>query len=141
MADEDLISVDYEIFGRVQGVFFRKYTQVSLTLSLYSYDYHFLTIMTSLLPSTISIIIIIIIPFAFFFLFQAEGKKLGLVGWVQNTPAGTVQGQLQGPRKKVKEMQEWLRSTGSPKSQITKAEFKNEKEVDSLEHSSFNVVK
>ncbi|XP_004540742.1 acylphosphatase-1 [Maylandia zebra] len=98
MADEDLISVDYEIFGRVQGVFFRKYT-------------------------------------------QAEGKKLGLVGWVQNTPAGTVQGQLQGPRKKVKEMQEWLRSTGSPKSQITKAEFKNEKEVDSLEHSSFNVVK
>uniref|UniRef100_A0A0E9UNE4 Acylphosphatase-1 n=1 Tax=Anguilla anguilla TaxID=7936 RepID=A0A0E9UNE4_ANGAN len=35
---EDVISVDYEIFGRVQGVFFRKYT-------------------------------------------QAEGKKLGLVGW------------------------------------------------------------
>lgn len=41
MADEDLISVDYEIFGRVQGVFFRKYTQVSLTLSLYSHDYVF----------------------------------------------------------------------------------------------------
>ncbi|XP_028421207.1 acylphosphatase-1 isoform X2 [Perca flavescens] len=57
MANEDLISVDYEIFGRVQGVFFRKYT-------------------------------------------QAEGKKLGLVGWVQNTGAGTVQGQLQGPRSK-----------------------------------------
>lgn len=31
MSDEDLISVDYEIFGKVQGVFFRKYTQVSLT--------------------------------------------------------------------------------------------------------------
>lgn len=29
MADGDtLISVDYEIFGKVQGVFFRKYTQV-----------------------------------------------------------------------------------------------------------------
>lgn len=25
---EELISVEYEIFGRVQGVFFRKYTQV-----------------------------------------------------------------------------------------------------------------
>ncbi|XP_022605966.1 acylphosphatase-1 [Seriola lalandi dorsalis] len=98
MSNEDLISVDYEIFGRVQGVFFRKYT-------------------------------------------QAEGKKLGLVGWVQNTGAGTVLGQLQGPRNKVKEMQEWLKSTGSPKSQITKAEFKNEKIVDSLEHSSFNIVK
>ncbi|XP_051240829.1 acylphosphatase-1 [Dicentrarchus labrax] len=98
MSNEDLISVDYEIFGRVQGVFFRKYT-------------------------------------------QAEGKKLGLVGWVQNTSAGTVQGQLQGPRSKVKEMQEWLKSTGSPKSHITKAEFKNEKSIDSLEHSSFNIVK
>lgn len=29
MSNEVLISVDYEIFGRVQGVFFRKYTQVS----------------------------------------------------------------------------------------------------------------
>ncbi|XP_068436858.1 acylphosphatase-1 [Clinocottus analis] len=98
MSNGDLISVDYEIFGRVQGVFFRKYT-------------------------------------------QAEGRKLGLVGWVRNTDAGTVQGQLQGPRSRVKEMQEWLKSTGSPKSHISKAEFKNEKTVDSLEHSSFNVVK
>ncbi|XP_029983168.1 acylphosphatase-1 [Sphaeramia orbicularis] len=98
MSSEDLISVDYEIFGRVQGVFFRKYT-------------------------------------------QAEGKKLGLVGWVQNTSAGSVQGQLQGPRSKVKEMQEWLKTTGSPKSHIAKAEFKNEKTLDSLDHSSFNIVK
>lgn len=30
MSDRDLVSMDYEIFGRVQGVFFRKYTQVSL---------------------------------------------------------------------------------------------------------------
>ena len=29
MSCEDLLSVDYEVFGRVQGVFFRKYTQVS----------------------------------------------------------------------------------------------------------------
>ncbi|XP_033497827.1 acylphosphatase-1 [Epinephelus lanceolatus] len=98
MSEEDLVSVDYEIFGRVQGVFFRKYT-------------------------------------------QAEGKKLGLVGWVQNTGAGTVQGQLQGPRSKVTQMQEWLKSTGSPQSRIIKAEFMNEKTVDSLEHSSFKVVK
>ncbi|KAL6105728.1 acyp1 [Pungitius sinensis] len=98
MSKEDLVSVEYEIFGRVQGVFFRKYT-------------------------------------------QAEGRKLGLVGWVQNTDAGTVQGQLQGPRSHVKEMQEWLKSTGSPKSRISKAEFKNEKAIDSLEHSSFNIVR
>ncbi|XP_061650001.1 acylphosphatase-1 [Phyllopteryx taeniolatus] len=98
MSDGELISVDYEVFGRVQGVFFRKYT-------------------------------------------QAQGKKLGLVGWVQNTSAGTVQGQLQGPRKNVTEMQQWLKSTGSPKSQIIKAEFRNEKTVVNLEHSTFDIVK
>uniref|UniRef100_UPI003AAED615 acylphosphatase-1 n=1 Tax=Centroberyx gerrardi TaxID=166262 RepID=UPI003AAED615 len=98
MSNEDLVSVDYEVFGRVQGVFFRKYT-------------------------------------------HAEGKKLGLVGWVQNTEAGTVQGQLQGPSNKVKEMQQWLKSTGSPKSQIIKAEFKNEKKVESLDHSTFKIVR
>ncbi|KAM6960868.1 acylphosphatase-1 [Aplochiton taeniatus] len=95
---EEFISVDYEVFGKVQGVFFRKYT-------------------------------------------QAKGKKLGLVGWVQNTEAGTVQGQLQGPSNKVKQMQEWLKTTGSPKSQIIKAEFKNERKIESLEHSSFTVVR
>ncbi|XP_034050845.1 acylphosphatase-1-like [Thalassophryne amazonica] len=98
MSSDDLISVDYEIFGKVQGVFFRKYT-------------------------------------------QTEGKRLGLVGWVQNTDTGTVQGQLQGPRIKVTEMQEWLMTTGSPKSRITKAEFKNEKKIDNLEHSTFKVAR
>uniref|UniRef100_A0A8C1ZCF8 Acylphosphatase n=1 Tax=Cyprinus carpio TaxID=7962 RepID=A0A8C1ZCF8_CYPCA len=62
MSSEELLSVDYEVFGRVQGVFFRKYT-------------------------------------------QSEGKWLGLVGWVQNTDAGTVRGQLQGPASKVQQMQ------------------------------------
>ncbi|XP_035279315.1 acylphosphatase-1 [Anguilla anguilla] len=94
---EDVISVDYEIFGRVQGVFFRKYT-------------------------------------------QAEGKKLGLVGWVQNTEAGTVQGQLQGPSSKVIQMQEWLKTTGSPKSQIVKAEFKNERKIENLGHKNFKII-
>lgn len=28
MSSEELLSVDYEVLGRVQGVFFRKYTQV-----------------------------------------------------------------------------------------------------------------
>lgn len=76
-----------------------------------------------------------------FLISQAEGKKLGLVGWVQNTDEGTVRGQLQGPYNKVQEMKGWLKSTGSPKSNITKAEFKNEKTVSSLQHSSFDIVK
>ncbi|XP_004698775.1 acylphosphatase-1 [Echinops telfairi] len=99
MAEGDtLISVDYEIFGKVQGVFFRKYT-------------------------------------------QAEGRKLGLVGWVQNTGRGTVQGQLQGPTSKVRPMQEWLKTRGSPKSHIDRANFKNEKAIPKLDYSDFQIVK
>ncbi|CAL8272573.1 unnamed protein product [Merluccius merluccius] len=97
MSCEDLLSVDYEVFV-VQGVFFRKYTQM-------------------------------------------EGKKLGVVGWVRNTEAGTVEGQLQGPRSRVTEMQDWLRTTGSPQSQIIKAEFKNEKTIQCLDHTTFKVVR
>ncbi|XP_035300831.1 acylphosphatase-1 isoform X2 [Cricetulus griseus] len=95
---DTLVSVDYEIFGKVQGVFFRKYT-------------------------------------------QAEGKKLGLVGWVQNTDRGTVKGQLQGPISKVRPMQEWLQRRGSPKSHIDRANFNNEKVISKLDYADFQIVK
>uniref|UniRef100_A0A2K6M183 Acylphosphatase-1 n=1 Tax=Rhinopithecus bieti TaxID=61621 RepID=A0A2K6M183_RHIBE len=99
MAEGDtLVSVDYEIFGKVQGVFFHQHT-------------------------------------------QDEGKKLGLVGWVQNTDQGTVQGQLQGPISKVCHMQEWLETRGSPKSHINKANFNNEKVILKLDYSDFQIVK
>ncbi|MEE6494216.1 hypothetical protein FKM82_017056 [Ascaphus truei] len=95
---EPLISLDYEVFGKVQGVFFRKYT-------------------------------------------QAEGKRLGLVGWVQNTHSGTVKGQLQGERTSVRAMQVWLQNKGSPKSQIKRVEFQNEKTILHLEYSDFKISK
>uniref|UniRef100_A0A8C2F430 acylphosphatase n=1 Tax=Cyprinus carpio TaxID=7962 RepID=A0A8C2F430_CYPCA len=66
-----LLSVDYEVFGRVQGVFSRKYTQ-----------------------------------------------WLGLVGWVQNTDAGTVRGQLQGPASKVQQMQQMQSSVTNHQSRV-----------------------
>ena len=93
-----LLSFDFEIFGKVQGVFFRKCT-------------------------------------------AEEGKQLKLVGWVMNTEQGTVVGQAQGPEDKFKKLKEWLRKTGSPKSRIDKAEFKNEKEVTKLEFIAFDVRK
>ncbi|XP_041253419.1 acylphosphatase-1 [Onychostruthus taczanowskii] len=99
MADvEGLLSVDYEVYGKVQGVFFRKYT-------------------------------------------QGEAKRLGLVGWVQNTSHGTVQGQIQGPAARVRELQEWLRKIGSPQSRISRAEFNNEKKIEALEHKEFQILK
>ncbi|NXG14742.1 ACYP1 protein, partial [Grallaria varia] len=95
---EALVSVDYEVSGKVQGVFFRKYT-------------------------------------------QEEAKRLGLVGWVQNTSHGTVQGQIQGPAARVRELQEWLRKIGSPQSRISRAEFSNEKKIEALEHKDFQILK
>ncbi|NXY85227.1 ACYP1 protein, partial [Alcedo cyanopectus] len=95
---EGLVSVDYEVFGRVQGVFFRKYT-------------------------------------------QGEAKRLGLVGWVQNTSHGTVKGQVQGPTARVRELQDWLRKIGSPQSSISRAEFSNEKKITVLEHKDFQILK
>ncbi|XP_028460137.1 acylphosphatase-2-like isoform X1 [Perca flavescens] len=89
-----LVSLDFEIFGYVQGVCFRMYT-------------------------------------------EKEGKRLGLVGWVRNTPGGSVEGQVQGPAHMVDQMTLWLSKTGSPTSRITKASFTNQRSIDQLELSGF----
>lgn len=68
------------MFGKVQGVFFRKYT-------------------------------------------KDKAKTLGLTGWCMNTPQGTVKGQLEGAEDKILQMQEWLRTEGSPQSKVSNAEF------------------
>lgn len=90
-------NVDFEIFGKVQGVFFRKHTRIT-------------------------------------------ARQYGLVGWVQNTNHRTVIGQAQGPPDKLEKMKEWLRKTGSPKSSITKAEFRNEKIINSLNFEEFEII-
>ncbi|XP_066518377.1 acylphosphatase-2-like [Hoplias malabaricus] len=91
----NLCSVDFEIYGHVQGVCFRMYT-------------------------------------------EREGLSLGLVGWVKNTNRGTVVGQVQGPQQQVNEMKVWLSKEGSPSSRITRAVFKNEKDIPKLELSGFS---
>jgi acylphosphatase len=74
----------YEIHGKVQGVYFRKYT-------------------------------------------ADTAKGLGLVGWVMNTAQGTVVGEAQGPASELLKLRKWLEKTGSPKSKIQKAVFKDER--------------
>lgn len=91
-------SCDFEIFGTVQGVFFRKHT-------------------------------------------QQQATKLKLVGWVRNAPSGTVQGHMEGRKEDVDKMKNWLRTTGSPKSKITKANFSNETTMTQLTGTSFSVNK
>ncbi|XP_056590266.1 acylphosphatase-2 isoform X3 [Triplophysa dalaica] len=93
-AGEKYVSVDFEIFGNVQGVCFRMYT-------------------------------------------EAEGKMLGVNGWVKNTREGTVVGQVQGPPEKVKDMKYWLSKVGSPSSRIHRAQFSNERDISKLEIHGF----
>ncbi|KAG2496870.1 hypothetical protein HYH03_005270 [Edaphochlamys debaryana] len=52
-----------------------------------------------------------------------EANRRGLCGWVENTPRGTVQGEIEGPLEQVRGMKRWLESTGSPYSRIERAEF------------------
>ncbi|XP_063534691.1 acylphosphatase-2-like [Cydia strobilella] len=93
-----LKSSDFEVFGRVQGVFFRKYT-------------------------------------------KEQADKLGLRGWCKNTSQGTVLGHMQGPPDKVDFMMHWLKTVGSPSSQIDKAEFRNPQDIDQYTFDNFTIRK
>ncbi|XP_014255958.1 acylphosphatase-1-like [Cimex lectularius] len=94
----ELKSVNFEVFGKVQGVFFRKYT-------------------------------------------CENAKKLGLNGFVQNTPRGTVIGALEGRVSAIEKMKNWLKNTGSPKSRIERVDFENEKTIQSPSYSGFNIIR
>uniref|UniRef100_A0A8C8RR19 Acylphosphatase-like domain-containing protein n=1 Tax=Pelusios castaneus TaxID=367368 RepID=A0A8C8RR19_9SAUR len=72
------------------------------------------------------------------YLLGEQGKKLGVVGWVKNTPRGTVTGQVQGPKEKTEIMKNWLRNVGSPMSRIDRAVFSNEREISTLEFPNFS---
>ncbi|XP_049872839.1 acylphosphatase-2-like isoform X2 [Pectinophora gossypiella] len=91
-------ALDFEVHGRVQGVFFRKYT-------------------------------------------KQEAEKLGLRGWCMNTSKGTVLGHMQGPSEKVENMMQWLKTKGSPSSQIDKAEFRNMKDITEFTFENFDIRK
>ncbi|XP_014218491.1 acylphosphatase-1 [Copidosoma floridanum] len=91
-------ALDFEVYGRVQRVFFRKHT-------------------------------------------QEKAKELGLTGWCMNTKQGTVLGYMEGDKDKVEEMKNWLKHTGSPQSNIDKAEFRNEKEIDAPTLEDFVIKK
>ena len=94
-----LNSVQFEVFGRVQGVFFRKHT-------------------------------------------IEKAKELGLVGWVRNHHSRkTVQGIAQGEIESLEKLKDWLCKVGSPASKISSCNFKEDKEIKSLDFSDFTRYK
>ena len=54
---------------------------------------------------------------------QAEGAKLGLRGWCENTREGTVRGEVHGSAQALDKFANWLRNKGSPKSRIDKVDL------------------
>ncbi|XXQ38993.1 Acylphosphatase [Plasmodiophora brassicae] len=89
--------VHFEVFGKVQGVFFRRDT-------------------------------------------QAAAKRLGVTGWVRNTPDGTVEGEAFGDAASVDQFKKWVSTEGSKKSRIDRCEF-SDNIVDGTHSASFDVVR
>lgn len=53
---------------------------------------------------------------------RAAAMKLGVVGWVRNTPDGHVEVLICGSRKAVSALQEWLRQ-GPPLAQVERLQL------------------
>ena len=59
---------------------------------------------------------------------QAEGVKLGLGGWIKNRAEGNaVETAIEGDEESVAKMLHWLEHEGSPDSEVTKIEIKEER--------------
>ncbi|PFH37915.1 acylphosphatase family protein [Besnoitia besnoiti] len=93
---DGMVSVKFEVHGRVQGVFFRAHT-------------------------------------------QEQAQQMGLTGWVQNMPGGTVMGEVQGSSGHVEKMLHWLRHVGSPQSRIDKLDIVERKVIAEPAFASFEV--
>jgi acylphosphatase len=63
-----------------------------------------------------------------------------VVGWVENTPRGSVRGEVQGDRAAALQMKHWLANTGSPSSRIDRAVFTDEREgLAKLDYKTFDI--
>lgn len=58
---------------------------------------------------------------------------LSLAGWVENTAAGTVRGEVCGDEPAVEQFKTWAETEGAPKAKPHHAEFSMAKEVDRAE--------
>jgi acylphosphatase len=70
---------------------------------------------------------------------KQQATELNLVGWVQNTERDTVEGYMEGEKSNIDQMKNWLQTTGSPRSKITKVQFTNEKSITKLTGNTFDI--
>lgn len=53
---------------------------------------------------------------------RREAERLGLAGWVENLPDGTVEVIFEGAQAQTETLLAWL-ATGSPRSHVTRVEY------------------
>lgn len=111
---ERLIALDFEVFGKVQGI---------------------CTYKTGRLQAEFNFLIISGVSFRKYALDAAN--KFIVRGWCKNTEQGTVTGQMQGTSCAVDRMKNWLQKVGSPYSKIERADFANETEIPEFSYESF----
>ena len=100
---ESETAIAFEVFGKVQGVFFRKYTQAKgEQLGLRGWV-HTPKQRTRHLHADLC------------------GAASQYVGQVMNTERGTVVGEALGDKDALERLSQWLRREGSPKSRIDRA--------------------
>ncbi|XP_017067970.2 acylphosphatase-1 [Drosophila eugracilis] len=96
MASQLVHSCEFEVFGKVQGVNFRRHA-------------------------------------------LRKAKTLGVRGWCMNSGRGTVKGYIEGRAAEMDVMKEWLRTTGSPLSNIEKVEFSSQRERQRYGYTNFHI--
>nr|CAD7452719.1 unnamed protein product [Timema tahoe] len=85
----NIVSVEFEVFGQVQGVYFTKYCQ-DMGLGRMVEE-----------PN----ILFILVSGVYFTKYCRDmGLQVGLGGWVKNSRSGTIIGKIQGERKKVEQI-------------------------------------
>ena len=68
-----------------------------------------------------------------------EAQKLGVVGWVMNSPKGSVKGEAQGSKGQMASFKDFLQHKGSPGSRIDRCDITDERDLDNLTFDDFEV--
>ncbi|KAH8239000.1 hypothetical protein KR038_011826 [Drosophila bunnanda] len=96
MAADGVCSCQFEVFGKVKGVNFRRHV-------------------------------------------LRKARTLGLRGWCRNSEQNTVRGYIEGPSPEMDVMKEWLRTTGSPESDIKMVKFSSHRNSHRYGYTNFEI--
>ncbi|KAH8410149.1 hypothetical protein KR009_007015, partial [Drosophila setifemur] len=96
MASGGVYSCEFEVFGRVQGVYFRRHA-------------------------------------------LKKARTLGIRGWCMNTDVGTVKGYIEGRPAEINVMREWLKTTGSPESNVDRVKFSPKRQKQGYGYANFHI--